>query len=175
MKRIVPIAALLIASAFVSARADDAAYGSLVGMARSAARARTADAAEADAGGADDRMREALKDAVAQTPAPRAPVRAPTAPAPDAEEGRAPVSVPAAAPARRMWTRLYSTLMPSWRRLPVLQDEFAPSASTATVRAAPPAAVAAPEPLPDSAAVKAGERRGLAELLSASAAPSDPQ
>lgn len=150
------LAVLLLASGSAAprARADDGAYVSLVGMARSAAsdRGPDADADGAPARGA--REKEELKDAIASAPLPSAPsVR------------------PAAGP--RLWTALYSALMPSWRAVPSLTSGAEPAVSSATARASRAAAPAAPETASDVAAVKAGERRGLAELLSSSAAPAD--
>jgi hypothetical protein len=168
VKRPLLAAALLLASFFALARADEGAYGSLLGMARSAEQDRGPDAD--DVSGPDARMRDALKDAVAQAPAPRDAARAKTAPSPRSDEERSAAFSPEAPP--RIWTRLYSTLLPSWRRRPSLKSEFEPAVSSAAALSPRPAAPAA---VPDAAAVKAGERRGLAELLSASAAPSDAQ
>jgi hypothetical protein len=172
VNRIVPLAALLIAVGLASARADEGAYGSLMGMARSASQDRGPDADDGSAPARDDAMRDALKDAVAQTPAPRDAARARSVPAAETEQGRAPVSVPAA-PAPRLWTRLYSTLIPSWRRTASFKSEFDATSSSAAATAALPPAL--PAPLTDAAAVKAGERRGLAELMSTSVAPAEPQ
>lgn len=161
MKRPLLAAALLfvLGLALSRARADEGAYGSLVGMAQSASEDRGPDADASPA--RDAQMADALKDAVAQAPAPR---RAASAQAPAPRDGaRAVPAAPSGAP--RLWTRLYATLMPAWRRAISSTAAVEPDVSTAAVHA----------PLPDWDAVKAGERRGLAELLSASAAPADPQ
>ena len=99
-----------------------------------------------DAGSMPERAadRAALKDAVAQ----------PLAPKP------------------RLWTRLYATLLPSWRRAPPPRSAFETAVSTVTVRVSTFPAPVTPSG-PES--VEAGERRGLAELLSASAAPTGGQ
>jgi hypothetical protein len=153
----IPLAALLALGVFAFARADEGAYRNLVGMAQAAATDRGPDAGDAPErapGGA-----EALKDAVADVPAPRLP-------ATKADAAPGAVAAPAAAKSR-LWTRLYSTLLPSWRRPASLQSAFEPAVSTGTVRAMIP--LPALMPPPDSEAVTAGERRGLAELMSVSA------
>lgn len=167
MKRALAAALIFAASALGAARADEGAYGSLVGMEKSAARERAAASdAEAESDPQDDRMREALKDAVAQTPAPRSG----RSQAPRADDPGAAVAPPPS-PGPRIWTRLYSALLPSWNRTPSsAREEFDAPSSTAAVRARP-----ARVPAPDAAAVAAGERRGLAELFSSPAAPTDPR
>jgi hypothetical protein len=168
VKRLIPAVLLLGALAFANARADDGAYGSLVGLAKTAVKNPAPEAEEGDASTAQ--MKEALKDAVAQPPEPRSQARA--QPPAETRNDDARVVTPAPSQGPRVWTRLYSSLIPSWRRapaIPSLKSEFEPALSTAAVRAAP----AAPAPAPD--AVKAGERRGLSELLSASAVPADAQ
>lgn len=161
MKRPLLAAALLVSFglALSRARADEGAYGSLIGMAQSASEDRGPDAGEAPA--RDAQMKDALKDVVARAPAPRRAAAAP-APAPRDDERGVPA---ASSQAPRLWTRLYATLLPTWRRAAPSRSALEPAVSTAAVRA----------PLPDWDAVRAGERRGLAELLSASAAPADPQ
>ncbi|MDE2142003.1 MAG: hypothetical protein KGJ84_06285 [Elusimicrobia bacterium] len=143
MKWIVPVAALLLTVAPTSARADEGAYVSLVGMARSAAHDRGPDAGDAP---------------------PRA----------RSERGDRPAVAAPAVRTPRVWTRLYAALMPSWRRVPFLTAAagFETASSTAAVRVP---MVAAPVPPPDAEAVRAGERRGLAELLSAAIVPADPR
>lgn len=159
MKRI-PLAALLALGVFAFARADEGAFKNLVGMAQ-AATDRGPDADDAPPN-ASARM-GALKDAVADVPAPRAQASS-TAPNADAAPGA--VAAPAAAKPR-LWTRLYATLLPSWRRPLPLSSAFEAAVSTGPVRArmAPRPALMPP---PDSEAVTAGERRGLAELMSVS-------
>jgi hypothetical protein len=172
-----------LATAFALARADEGAYTSLVGMAQSAQQDQGPDAGAIppgagktgpkDAGGSERpsaaagaaEAPEALKDAVADAPAPRG------AAAKAAGAAGSPAFSFSPVPGPRLWTRLYATLMPSWRRIPALKSGFEPSVSTATARA--PLSFLVPPP--DSEAVKAGERRGLAELLSASAATPDAQ
>ena len=165
------LAVLLACAAFAFARADEGAYDSLIGMAQSAKTDRGPDAGslpdraadgegktpascgkepkthELPASGAPIEAGAGLKDAVAQPPAPK--------------------------PRPRLLTRLYATLRPSWRKTPSLASEFEPAVSTAAVRLLPP--LSALMPPPDSEAVKAGERRGLAELMSASSAPTSGQ
>jgi hypothetical protein len=170
--------AIALSSVLASARADEGAYHSLVGMARSAQTdrgpedgAQPADAAKAAAPDAaapakdpagEAALRDALRDALADIPAQKSTAtRRSTEPA------------PAPAPAPRLWTRLYSTLIPSWRQTPVLKSTYdAPASSAAAAGLRPLRALVPP---PDSEAVKAGERRGLAELLSSSAVPADPR
>ncbi|MDE2142095.1 MAG: hypothetical protein KGL74_14795 [Elusimicrobia bacterium] len=143
MKRSVAFAVLALTAALTLARADEGAYVSLVGMARSAAHDRGPDAGDAPAHGRPERE---ARPAVA-APAVRTP---------------------------RVWTRLYAALMPSWGRVPFLAnaDGFETASSTSAVRVPP---VAAPVPPPDAEAVRAGERRGLAELLSAAVVPAEPR
>lgn len=180
MKRISFAALALVLIHYTSyAGADEGAYKNLVGMAQSAATDRGPDPDDAPARAPAGP--EEFKDAVADVPSPRA------APAPTAAPGgssssrsapvfsEAPVRAPApaaapAAPKPRFWTRLYSTLLPSWRRPPSLQSAFDPVLSTAAVRATLPAAM----PSSGSEAVSAGERRGLSELMSVPA-PARPQ
>lgn len=161
---------------FALARADEGALKSLAGMARAAPDpGPEADDAPTDAA---PRM-GTLKDAVADIPAPRAvadaSAAAPSSPAPAAPSSSAPPAppkkaappaAPSAAPAPRLWTRLYSTLLPSWRPA-TLSSSFETPLSTgpARVRATPLPALMPP---PDSEAVRAGERRGMAELMSVS-------
>ncbi|MFI5348328.1 MAG: hypothetical protein ACHQ2Z_02185 [Elusimicrobiota bacterium] len=159
------------------AGADEGAYKNLVGMAKAAETERGPDAGDAPERASTGT--EALKDALADVPAPRSPsspktgaaagaAAAPvvTAGAEVSTPGPAVVAVPP--PAKpRLWTRLYSTLLPSWRRPPSLQSAFDPMVSTVSFRASM-APLPALMPPPDSEAVSAGERRGLAELLSVS-------
>jgi hypothetical protein len=156
VKRI-SLAALLACAAFAFARADDGAYHSLIGMARSAKSDSGPDAgaipdrpsAESKSGNKDvpAGLEEAseLRDAVAQPPAPKP----------------------------RLWTRLTATLLPSWRRPPAPLAACEPAVSTAAARGLLP--LPALMPPPDSESVKAGERRGLAELLSATSASTSGQ
>ncbi len=151
------LATLLALGAFAFARADEGAYKNLVGMARAAATDRGPDADDARCG------RDGLTEGVADVPAPRAP----EAPAPNTGAAPAAVSGPAAAKPR-LWTRLYATLLPSWRHPSSLASAFDPAVSTGAVRARM-TPLPALMPPPDSEAVAAGERRGMAELMSVSA------
>ena len=162
------LAALLALGAFAFARADEGAYKNLVGMAQAAPdRGPEADDAPTDAAA----KMGTLKDAVADVPAPRSSA-AETPSSPAASAPAEPASAPAAAFASpsakpRLWTKLYATLLPSWRRPAPRSSSFEQAASTAPVRvrATPLPALMPP---PDSEAVSAGERRGLAELMSVS-------
>ncbi len=153
------------------ARAEDGAYKNLVGMAQAAATDKGPNPDDAPAN--PSRGTDALKDAIADVPAPAPPAAASR---PDASGALRPAAFrldPAASedapPSRpRLWTRLSATLRPSPRRSTVPPGSFETAVSTGAVRA--PAPLAALMPPPDSEAVKAGERRGLAELLSTSAA-----
>lgn len=172
MKRPLLAAAFVLASltAFARNGSGAGAYGSLVGMAQSATEDAGPDAGELPPDRA--RVPEGLRDAVAQPPA----VRIAATPASAARPGSAGPAAPASAPdprvvaapppaAPRIWTRLYATLLPSWRPRGAVAASSAPALSTATFRAVP-------APLPaDKDGVLAGEVRGLAELVSASAAP----
>ena len=154
MKR-VPLAVLLALGAFAVARADEGAYKKLVGMARAAATDRGPDADSAPEGAS--RGTDGLKDALADVPASRASEAPKTAAAPGG-----------AAAQTRLWTRLYSTLLPSWRHPASLQGAFDPVVSTVPFRTRM-TPLPGLMPPPDSEAVAAGERRGLEELMSASA------
>lgn len=179
MKR-VPLAVLLALTAFAFARADDGAYKNLVGMARAASTDRGPDPGDVLARTGTD----ALKDALADVPSPRAAAARPAppaGPASPAAPGTAPaaaaprpdaVSVPAARPPR-LWTLLYSRLLPARRPSPAPANEFEAPVSTAAVRT-PAAPLPALMPPPDSEAVEAGERRGMAELMSV-ASPTGPR
>jgi hypothetical protein len=176
-------AALLLATgmAWSGARADEGAYASLVGMARSASADLGPDAGPSSDGPAArppaaPAPGESLKDAVAQPPSPRAVSAAASRPggAPAAgpvktraEDGVRPA---ASAPGPRLWNRHYATLLPSWRPGPAPLSSFRAPASTAAFRGAPLPIELLPSN-PDE--VRAGESRGLAELLSSSAAPAD--
>lgn len=161
MRRPLLAAAFALAAglAWSGARADEGAYGSLVGAARSAA-----EDAGPDLGGspaADGILKDALNS----------PVRAPRAvrrsAAPRRAEAEGAVAQPEA-PAPRLWTRLYAALTPSWHAVPSLAA--GPAVSSATVRTSIPGT-----PLARLAAANAGERRGLAELISSFPAPDDAQ
>jgi hypothetical protein len=167
----IPLAALLALGVFSFARADEGAYKNLVGMAQAAPdRGPEADDAPTDA---SPKM-GTLKDAVADVPSPRA--RSDAAPfspfspfSPFAAGSAAPKAGAAASPAAaapRLWTRLYATLLPSWRRPAPRSSAFETAVSTGPAGGRTP--LAALMPPPDSEAVSAGERRGLAELMSVS-------
>ncbi len=146
---------LISGAAWACARADEGAFTSLVGMAQAAKTDRGP-----DAGPAPDRAAAGAKTAKAEV------FTAPGAAIDDGAPLKDAVAQPPA-PKPRLWTRLYATLLPAWRKAPSLSGSFEPAVSTGAVRALRP--LPAPEPLPDSESVKAGERRGLAELLSVSA------
>ena len=149
------------------AGADEGAYKNLVGMAQAAATDRGPDAD--DTAGRAPAAADELKDSLADIPAPRAAsVPKPFAAAVPAAAPAAPVVAVPPSSKPRLWTRLYSTLLPSWRRPPSLQDAFAPRVSTSSFRSPMPP-LRALMPPPDSESVAAGERRGLAELMSVSA------
>jgi hypothetical protein len=172
MKRLL-LAGLLVLPLALSrtgARADqDDAYGSLVSMADSAASDR---GPEAGAVPPDSRaVGEASSSAAGPSPE-SAPARAEThakpAPAPAArreapsKEDDAPsVPVPAAA-APRVWTRVFSALMPPMTRV----TAFEVAASTAPRGARPEAAH------PSTPASAAGSAQGLIELVAVATAPS---
>ena len=174
MKRIAFAALLALFYSTSLAGADEGAYKNLVGMARAAQTERAPDPDDVPERASTGS--EALKDALADVPAPRAPS------SPKSGAAAIPAAVPAAAPSAaapppvavpasakpRLWTRLYSTLLPSWRRPPAPRSEFDPLVSTAPFRGSM-IPLPALMPPPDSEAVSAGERRGLAELLSVSA------
>lgn len=141
MKRTVLAFLLLSSGAFL--RAEESAYQSLVGMARSAASDRGPDAGE-------------IPPDVPRRPAGRGPAERP------AEEHA--VSVPGARPPSA-WTRLFSSLTPSWKA-PLLSSRCEVSASTSAAVQAPPAMSVAV-----SSAAESGELRGLAEYLAVAAAP----
>ena len=106
MKRI-PLAALLALGVCAFARADEGAYKNLVGMAQAAATDRGPDA----------------DDAPERAPAPNTADPAPAA-----------VLAPAVSKPR-LWTRLYSTLLPAWRSPSSLRGAFEPAVSTIPARA----------------------------------------
>jgi hypothetical protein len=166
------LAALLAFGVMALARADDGAYRNLLGMAQAAATDKGPDPDDAPA--SPQRGADALKDAIADAPPP-VPAAKPDAPVPAAARSELPRAdfaeiVVAAPPRPRLWTRLYATLRPSWHRPAALSGPFDLAVSTPAVRA--PAPLPALMPPPDSEAVKAGERRGMAELMSTSAAGS---
>ncbi|MFI5363580.1 MAG: hypothetical protein ACHQ49_16560 [Elusimicrobiota bacterium] len=167
MKRL-PLAVMLALGVFVVARADEGAYKNLVGMAKAAQTDRGPDPNDVP-----DRAStgtEALKDAIADVPSPGAAAAKASRAARDVVPLPADAGAVAAPAAARtpLWTRLYSTLLPAWRRAPEPAAEFAAAPSTAAARSTP-APLRALMPPPDSEAVTAGERRGLSELMSVSA------
>jgi hypothetical protein len=179
-------AVVLFAFAAGFARAEEGAYVSLLGMARSAAVDRGPEAGPLGAQRADP---DGAGPATGVRAGPNASVAAgsgaadgagPTRPTPSApgSSAAAPASVfvggsveaaggatvvarppsPASARSRR-WALFYATLAPSSRRVSLAAPDF----STATVRASPPVGAVLDEP------ARAGARRGLAELLSTAA------
>jgi hypothetical protein len=167
------LAALLAVGVMALARADEGAYRNLVGMAQAAASdpGPNPDDAPANPARGTDALRDAIADVPAPLPTPEAKPDAPRSPTPRSVPGG---DAPAAPSRPRLWARLYATLRPTPRRPSALSDAFELLVSTAAVRAAA-APLPALMPPPDSEAVKAGERRGLAELLSTTAAPAGGQ
>lgn len=176
MKRLLLAAIVLASFAFARAGAraeSDDAYGSLIGMADSAAGDKGPQAGEVPSDNAA--MREARR---AESPAyasgsaePEAPVSAPrAAPKPAkakreaAREDEAPaVAVPPPAP-RRAWTRMFSSLMPP----PSRPSSFEVALSTAPRRYR---AKTSPHETPASVA---GVAQGMLELVAAATAPTAP-
>jgi len=172
MKRLL-LAAILIASFAFSragARAEEDAYGSLIGMADSASGDKGPQAGDIPPDNAA--MREARR---AESPAyasgsaepgttASAPARAPKpakAKREEAKEDEAPaVTVPPPAP-RRAWTRMFSSLMPP----PSRPSSFEVALSTAPRRYR---AKTSPHP---TAASEAGMAQGMLELVAAATAP----
>jgi len=135
----------------VSAGAEDGAYLTLVSMGRAAATDRGPDPGAPPT--------DAARRSAPTSSAPSA-YAAPAEPPLDADV----VAAQNGAPGRRRWLRAVAVLSPARRRA---SSFAAPDVSSATARAfpAPPSA---------DAAVRAGARRGLAELLSVCAAPLEP-
>ena len=177
MKRLLLAATFLLPFAIVHAQQNDA-YESLVSMADAAAEdkgpradldgERSAPAApeaakadsEAPAGVGSEVPGEARSEAKPSAPAP-APKR--ERPAPRHDDAPS-VPVPAAA-APRVWTKMFSSLLPSLARIPA----FEVSASTAVRRGRP-------EPAhPATAASAAGAAQGLLELVAVATTPTAPQ
>ena len=168
MKRLL-LAGLLAVPVALSrsgARADqDDAYGSLIGMAGSAASDRGPEAGgippdnpSMEQGPASPAP-SAEAPAAAAAPAPAAkPAPAPSARREAVESDDAPsVAVPAAT-APRVWTKVFSTLLPPMARAAAFEVEASTSAGA---RAA-------------AAASAAGSAQGLLELVAAATAPSSP-
>jgi|GEM_PF-2479298 len=142
----------------VSAGAEEGAYLTLVSMGRAAATDRGPDPG---APPTDAARREAPTSSAPSAAAATGGAYAPPAESPlDADV----VAAENGAPGRRRWLRAVAVLSPARRRA---SSFAAPDVSSATARAfrAPPSA---------DAAVRAGARRGLAELLSVCAAPLEP-
>ena len=172
MKRLL-LAGLLVLPLALSrtgARADqDDAYGSLVSMADAAASDRGPEA------GAIPPDNPAIEESFS-TPAPSvegpapeaarvrtakpAPTPAPRREAPTKEYDAPAVTVPAAA-APRVWTRMFSSLLPPMSRAP----SFEVAASTSPRGARPEA------PRPSTPASAAGSAQGLNELGAGATAP----
>ncbi len=162
----------LLVLPFATARAQqDDAYGSLVGMADSASRDQ---GPQLDSDLAGERLGskspEAAKTGFEASAGERNEVKA-IAPAPTRapkgervkqkrEDDEPAVSVPSAA-APRVWTKLFSSLLPNMTR----GSSFEVAASTSARRARP-------EPArPDTAASAAGAAQGMLELVAAATAP----
>lgn len=159
----------------VAARAgQDDAYGSLVGMAESASSDEGPDAGSmpSDLLNHSDRSAGRSPRSVPETskagfgaPAVVRRVDNPVVRAPKREaaknEGAPLVAVPAA-PAPRVWTRLFSSLLPPMTRV----SRFEVATSTVALTVQPPH--------PATAASSAGSAQGLLELVAAATAPSAP-
>jgi hypothetical protein len=175
MKRLLlaGLLALPIALSRTGARAEqEDAYGSLVGMADSAADDKGPQAGEIGPDLAEERSRSGPPEAAkTDSPAP-AVARTPGKPAASSSAAKreaaknddAPsVTVPTAT-APRVWTRLFASLLPPMTRT----SAFEVSASTAARRVRPePARLA-------TAASAAGSAQGLLELVAAATAPTAP-
>jgi hypothetical protein len=177
MKRLLLAGIFLLPFAIVHAQQNDA-YESLVSMADSAAEdkgpradleeGRPASVApeaaktdlEAPTGAGGEAQGEARSEAKPSAPAP-APKR--ERPAPRHDDDAPSVPVPAAA-APRVWTRMFSSLLPSLARVPA----FEVSLSTAVRRVRP-------EPShPATAESAAGAAQGLIELVAVATTPTAP-
>lgn len=181
MKRLLLAGLLVLPFAIARAQQNDA-YGSLIGMADSAAsdQGPQAGVMPPDRPADDEGPRspaDAKSDsspAVERTeadivpPAPAPARRAPSTRRDRSEKSRdddAPsVAVPAAG-APRVWTKFFSSLMPPMARI----RAFEVAASTAARRARPEA------PRPATAASDAGAAQGLLELVAAATTPTAPQ
>lgn len=172
MKRLL-LAGLLVLPLALSrtgARADqDDAYGSLVGMAGSAASDRGPEAGDIPPDRPDRGEERSVSDApgTARTDfgAPARREAKPVAPrrerAKPGRDGDAPsVAVPAA-PAPRLWTKVFSSLLPPAAR--AASFDVAASTSPRVVRPEPERRV--------TAASAAGSAQGLLELVAAATAP----
>jgi len=176
MKRLL-LAGLLVTtmalSRAVALAGQDDAYGSLIGMAESASSDKGPEAGDmpSDLGNNRDAGRpgaDAPKPVIETRTAERREVKpAAHAPAPKREAAKdddAPsVAVPAA-PAPRVWTRLFSSLLPPVARLP----DFDVAISSVTRRRHPAPAH------PATAESAAGSAQGMLELVAAATAPSAP-
>jgi hypothetical protein len=178
MKRLLLAGTFLLPFAIVHAQQNDA-YESLVSMADSAAedkgpRAdldedRSASAApeaantdlEAPAGAGSEVRGEARSEAKPAAPAP-APKR--ERPAPRHDDDAPPVAVPAAA-APRVWTKMFSSLLPSLARVPAFEVSVSTVVRRSRLEPAHPA----------TAASAAGAAQGLIELVAAATTPTAPQ
>jgi hypothetical protein len=176
MKRLLLAGSLVLPFALARAQQGDA-YGSLVGMADSASSDHGPQAGEIGSDLAGERLGSEPPEAAktdSEAPAGErsevsAAVAAP-APAPKRErvkpkreDDEPAVSVPAAA-APRVWTKLFSSLLPNMAR----GSAFEVAASTVSRSARP-------EPArPATAASAAGSAQGMLELVAAATAPSSP-
>ena len=176
MKRLLLAGLLVLPFALARAQQGDA-YGSLVGMADSAASDQGPQAGEIGSDLAGERLGseppEAAKagfeapagersEVKVEAPAPaRAPKRERVKPRREDDEPA--VSVPAAA-APRVWTKVFSSLLPNMTR----GSSFEVAASTAARRARPGPA------RPDTAASAAGSAQGMLELVAVAPNPAAP-
>ncbi|MEQ1919307.1 MAG: hypothetical protein ABL955_08920 [Elusimicrobiota bacterium] len=175
MKRLLLAGLLVMTMALSRAAAlagQDDAYGSLIGMADSAARDKGPEAGDmpADLGNRDGGHpgADAPKPVIETGSAERREVKpVAQAPAPKREavkdDGAPSVAVPAA-PAPRVWTRLFSSLLPPAARV----SGFDVAVSSAARRGRPAPAH------PATAASAAGSAQGMLELVAAATAPTTP-
>jgi len=178
MKRLLLAAILVVSFALIRARARaeaDDAYGSLIGMADTAAGDRGPQAGEIP------HDNPAMPKRRAENPAPyasgaaeleSAPLVAVTASAPAAPKPRREalkdddspaVSVPPAAPPR-VWTRLFASLLPSPARPALFEVELSTAPRRVRAKTSPH----------ETAASTAGTAQGMRELVAAATAPTAP-
>lgn len=174
MIRLLLAVLLVVAPAAFSRAEQDDAYGNLIGMADSAATDKGPDAGEIPAGApkTEAPAEQAPKDApapaeAAEGPKPEpAPTAKPAPPVRPARKERAdddgPLVAAPAAPAPRVWTRLFASLLPP----PAPVGSFEVAASTS---AAPPVRPAAARAV--TRASVAGSAQGLRELVATATAP----
>jgi len=164
MKRLLLAGLLVLPFAVARAQQDDA-YGSLVGMAYAPEKGPATETIPADnpyaeesrrnAAPSEDAPESATAPARAEKSAPRKPSREPKREA--AQDDEAPLVAVPAAPAPRVWTKFFSSLMPPTSRIP----SFEVAASTSPRRSRPETV------RPETAASAAGAAQGILELVAA--------